>query len=39
VDVGVEGPNIDKAGLPLPVGSKIHNAFAKVVFICMTEKK
>ncbi len=39
VDVGVGGPNTDKAGLPLPVGTKISNAFKKVGIVYTTGKK
>ena len=39
VDGGVERLNNDKAGLPLPVGTKIRDAFKKVGFIYMTGKK
>jgi hypothetical protein len=39
VDVGVGGPNTDKAGLPLLVRTTIRDAFKKVGFIYMTGKK
>ncbi len=39
VDVGVGGPITDKAGLPLPFGTEIRDAFKKFGFIYMTGKK
>ena len=39
VDVGVGSPSTDKTGLPLPVGTKISNAFRKFGFVYMTGQK
>jgi hypothetical protein len=39
VDIGFGGPNTDKVGLPLPIGTKFRDAFAKVGLVYMTGKK